>query len=131
MEVQPEVSTTNRQDRCGRWARSAVWLLVLPVLVGCQRAVVGNWHLAEAIPNRQVFCVDEASFRSDGTFSATTTIEGVTTQERGTYQFNGFMLKLRPQAGGQRAYPTTLKLGRLEIIDGSHKVILKKGKKGG
>lgn len=115
--------------RCG-----AVWPgalgLFLWLLTGCQGAVVGDWYLAEAIPNRQTFSIDHASFRANGTYVATTTIEGVTTADKGTYDFNGFKLRLRPDAGGQRAYTTSVQPGQLQLTSGNRKVILKKGKKG-
>lgn len=104
--------------------------LGLLLCTGCGRALVGNWRLVEAIPNRQVFSLDNVTFRPDGTFSATTTIEGLTTEESGRYEFNGFKLKLRPKAGGQRAYLTNLRLDELQIADGQRKVILKKLRKG-
>jgi len=102
------------------------WLL----LAGCQGALVGDWHLREAVPNRQVFSIDQATFRSDGTYSATTTLEGVTTHEEGTYEFDGFRLKLRPRAGGQRTYTASLKLDQLEIGDAKRHAVLAKGTKG-
>jgi len=101
------------------------------LLGGCRSALVGDWHLVEAVPSREVFSIDNASFRADGTFSATSTIEGLTANERGTYDFNGVKLKLRPQAGGQRTYSATLKLNRLELLDGKRRVVLAKGAKGG
>jgi hypothetical protein len=121
-------STTGRfaRDRCRLAA--AAWLL--PLLSGCGGAIVGDWYLVEANPNRQVFGIDNASFRSDGTFSAAMTIEGLTTEEKGTYDFNGFKLKLRPKAGGQRTYLANVQPGRLEIANGQRKVVLKKGRRG-
>jgi hypothetical protein len=105
--------------------------LLLPVLTGCGGAIVGHWYLAKATPNRDVFAIDDATFRGDGTFSATTTIDGRTADETGTYRFEGFALTLRPQGGGQRRYTTFLKLGTLEVKDGDRLVVLKKGRKGG
>ncbi len=110
---------------------AGVTCAALLLLGGCRGAIVGDWHLVEAVPNREVFSIDNASFRKDGTFSATTTIEGLTTSERGTFDFNGIKLKLRPQAGGQRTYSATLKLNRLELLDGKRRVVLQKGAKGG
>jgi len=104
---------------------------VLAMLVGCQGAIVGEWHLVEAKPNRHVFSIDEAHFRPDGTFSASTTLEGVTTSDTGTYEFNGFKLKLWPRAGGQRTYQVQIQPGRLEITSGKNKAVLEKGRKGG
>jgi hypothetical protein len=101
------------------------------MLAGCQGVIQGNWHMVEAIPNREVFSIDNVTFRPDGTYSATTTVEGMTTDEKGTYDFNGVKLKLRPQAGGQRTYPAMVKVDRLEITSGKRHVVLRKGAKGG
>lgn len=123
--------STTRHRTGSMWRASvAGGLLLVPLLFGCQGAVVGNWYLAEAIPNREVFSIDQASFRRDGTFTATTTIEGLTSDEQGTYSFNGWELKLRPKAGGQRTYPAMLQADKLVISNGQRKAILKKGKRG-
>jgi len=112
--------------------RRAIWVALPGVLLltGCQGAIQGDWYLAEATPNRQVFSIDKANFRADGTYSASTTIEGVTNNEKGTYEFSGFKLKLLPQAGGQRAYTASLQPGQLQLSTGDRRIVLKKGKKG-
>ncbi len=97
---------------------------------GCGGAIVGYWRLHDAKPNRQVFSLDHANFRSDGTFAVTTTIEGMTQRESGTYKFIGYKLKLHPEGGGQRAYTSKLRGGRLELRDGDNVVVLKKSTKG-
>jgi len=102
---------------------------VLLLATGCGLSVAGHWRLVKAIPSKEVFAIDDAHFARDGNFTATVTIEGRTAREKGTYQFNGFKLTLRPQAGGQRRYDAVERLGRLEVIDGERKVILKKTKK--
>lgn len=107
-----------------------MWLILLPMLGGCGGAIVGDWHLLQATPNRETFSIDDATFRRDGTFTAATTIDGVTTRDSGRYEFVGYRLTLRLDAGGQRSYPTTLRLGRLEISDRNRKAVLKKGRKG-
>ncbi len=122
------MGTSRYAGRTSGWVVAV--FLVLPLAGGCSGALVGDWHLVEAIPNREVFSLDHATFRRDGTFSATTTIEGLTTAEQGQYDFNGFKLKLRPRAGGQRAYLASVRMGRLELADGSRKVVLQKGKRG-
>jgi hypothetical protein len=114
--------------RCYRWRQFLLsWLLGGAALVGgCGRAIVGSWRAAEATPSRLVFCIDEASFGRDGTYTATTTIEGKTLQERGRYSFNGYKLVLQPREGGRRQYNAVLKLNRLEITDRDRKVVLRK-----
>jgi hypothetical protein len=102
----------------------------LPVLIGCQGAIHGEWYLVTAKPNRQMFSIDHAAFRPDGTYTATTTIEGVTNQESGTYDFNGFQLKLRPHAGGQRSYTVQMQPNTMQVGDAQRNATLRKGKRG-
>lgn len=93
---------------------------------GCGRAIAGSWKVVEAVPSRLVFCIDEARFERDGTYTATTTIEGKTLRERGRYSFNGYKLILQPREGGRRQYTALVKLNRLEVADRDRKVVLTK-----
>lgn len=105
----------------------AITALILAPLTGCGGAIIGNWNMVRANPNKEIFAVDDANFGRDGAYSATTTIEGKTTQEVGGYSFNGFKLYLRPQAGGQREYSASVLFGDLRISDGKERsVILRK-----
>ncbi len=101
--------------------------LTLFVLTGCQGALVGDWHMVEAAQPRQVFTIDHASFRNDGSYTATTIVEGVTHNDTGTYEFTGFKLRLRPQGGGQRTYTAALGPRRLNLADGKRRVVLERG----
>lgn len=100
--------------------------VLLVALSGCGGALVGHWRAIEVVPNREVFCFDDATFNRDGTFTATTTNEGKTTTESGRYRFNGFKLTLHPQAGGRRTFNALLQFGRLELIENERKVVLRK-----
>ncbi|MGE0480813.1 MAG: hypothetical protein AB7Q17_10125 [Phycisphaerae bacterium] len=94
----------------------SIWVGLLALtLAGCRGAVVGKWSLERARPNREVFAIDAAEFRSDGSYQATTTIEGRTQHEHGAFRFNGFTLTLRPEGGGQRAYEATVGPRRMEL----------------
>lgn len=108
----------------------AALLLALPLLAGCHNVIVGDWYLEKAVPSRDVFSVDNATFRGDGTFRATTTIEGLTVSEEGTYKFIGYRLTLRPNAGGQRAYTAMLRGNQLELRSEKRSAFLRKGKRG-
>ena len=108
----------------------AVLAPIILLLVGCQGAIRGEWYLVEAKPNRQTFSMDQATFRPDGTYSATMTIEGVTTAEKGSYDFDGFKLQLRPQAGGQRTYQVQMQLDQMRVGDSKRNALLQKGKRG-
>jgi len=103
--------------------------LGLLLLAGCQGAVIGDWYLVQAKPNKHTFSIDNATFRRDATYAATVTIEGVTNQEKGTYDFDGMKLRMRPQGGGQRSYTVQLLPGQLQVGDGQRHVLLQKGKR--
>lgn len=123
-----------RKTVSGYWTAKRVVcgavLMLAIALTGCGGAVVGRWQMVEAIPNREVFSISKAHFQKGGTFTATTTIEGLTADLVGKYTFNGFRLKLYPEAGGHREYMATVKPGRLDIRDGDRKVIMRKVGKG-
>jgi len=113
-------------------ARAALRVLALAVLIlplGCGGLIVGRWRPVQAVPNRDVFYLDDAEFRSNGTFSGTLTLDGRTVRTSGRYAFNGFKLRLRPEAGGQHAFGALLRLGRLELTDRDRKVVLERTKK--
>jgi hypothetical protein len=99
----------------------------LTLLSGCSGTLVGHWHMTEAIPNRDFFCIDDVTFSRDGTYTATTTLKGKTMEESGQYNFNGVQLSFQPDAGGRRQYDALLKFNELEIMDAKQRVILRKG----
>ena len=103
-------------------------LPLLALLTGCGGSIAGHWHMVDAVPNKEVFSIDDATFARDGNYTATTTLEGKTTKETGTYRFSGFKIIFQPQAGGRRAYNATRKLGggRLVIFDTDRRVVLEK-----
>ena len=119
------MDAARRMSCCYWWVPA---LVGLSLLSGCGRAIVGDWRMVSATPNREVFGIDHATFGRDGTFSATMTVEGLTADRTGRYEFNGFKLKLRPQGGGQRAYLAHVGASKLEITDGDRHVVLKRYK---
>jgi hypothetical protein len=106
----------------------AVLSLCLLAQTGCSRSVVGHWKMKSVSPNREMFCMDNVEFRRDGSYAARCTIDGRTRDEEGQYIFNGYKLKLRPRAGGQRSFSAALRIGTLEVTDGDRRVVLKKVK---
>ena len=69
--------------------------------------------MINAVPNKEVFSVDgQPPSRVTANYTATTTLEGKTTTESGTYRFNGFKIIFQPQAGGDAGpYNAIRKLG--------------------
>ncbi len=106
-----------------RWA--ALGALVCAI-TGCSGAVVGRWRLVEVAPSRELFAIERAEFRRDGSFTASSTIDGKKLEEGGRYEFTGFKLILRPSAGGVRKFDALLRLNRLEVTQGKRKVVLQR-----
>jgi hypothetical protein len=98
------------------------------LLGGCRASLSGDWRLDQATPSRDEFCLEDVRFERDGSFAATTTIDGRTAREKGDFAFTGFQLTLRPAAGGERRYDAQLKFNRLEIRRGRNLVVLVRGK---
>jgi len=114
-----------------RTVSGALISTVLGPIGGCGGVLAGHWRIEKAVPHREVFCIDNADFRSDGSYAADVTLDGKSSRQEGAYEFNGFQLTLRPRAGGQRRYNATLKMNTLEVIDGERHVVLIKSKKPG
>lgn len=114
--------------RIALFLRSALCVLTFPLLLaGCRTAVTGDWYLEKAIPARQIFSMDDASFKKDGTFTAAVTLDGRTLKESGRYEFNGFKLTLLPKDGGQQAFDANMKLNaRMELTDKDRHCVLAK-----
>lgn len=114
--------------RGGASARATlVWLLsllVVTLLPGCGGALAGDWKMIKCVPNRELFAIDSASFRRDGSYSANLTLEGKQADSSGTYSFNGSKITLRPAGGGQHAWSAFLRLNQLEITSGKRQVTL-------
>ena len=115
---------------CSGIGLGAAGLGLIVLLAGCQGMVIGDWYLVTAKPNKQTFSIDNATFRRDATYAATVTIEGVTNNEKGTYDVDGMKLRMRPQGGGQRSYTVQFLPGQLQLGDNHRHVLLQKGKRG-
>lgn len=113
--MRTHVPQTPANVRNPAWRRAALALLgLLIALSGCG-SLHGRWKLTDVKPNREVFAIDDAVFARDGSYAAKTTFEGRTAAEKGAFQFNGFKLRLRPQAGGLRTYNAVLFGDKLEL----------------
>lgn len=113
--------------RSARNASSALLCaLIASGLVGCSGAVAGDWKMVKCVPNREVFAIEQAQFKRDGSYSARITIEGKQADTTGAYNFNGSKLTLRPSGGGQYSWNAFLRFNRLEITSGKRQVILER-----
>ncbi len=76
------------------WIARALMLLVAPVLiVGCGGALVGSWK-ASAPAKGADFHIKSVQFKNDGTYTASAQKAGKAMRLGGSYEFNGFQLKL-------------------------------------
>ncbi len=107
-------------------AAAATLVALAIALTGCSGALAGNWKMVKCVPNREVFAIEQASFKRDGTYAARLTLEGQQSDSSGTYSFSGSKLTLRPSGGGQFSWSAFLRLHRLEITNGKRQVILEK-----
>lgn len=104
---------------------TASLLLLWTCATGCRGSIVGDWRLEKALPGRQVFSVDDAHFKGDGTFSAVVTRDGRTLTQTGKFDFSGFKLTLLPKEGGQQAFDAVMNLDRsLELSDKDRHCVL-------
>jgi hypothetical protein len=107
-------------------ARAFSILMALCVLTGCTGSLAGDWKMTTAKPNRETIAIDNVQLARDGSYSATFTLDGRTSAEKGVFEFNGFKLTFRPSAGGSRTYNAVRKMNDLELRDGDKLVILRK-----
>jgi hypothetical protein len=93
-------------------------------VVGCNSALVGSWDNASK-PEGQPFYLHNATFKSDGTYTASAKRGEENVRLAGTYEFDGFNLKLKQPGKPERIYGTTNVMGqKLELSDGKTKQTL-------
>lgn len=109
-----------------RLARTLAAITLLAALSGCTGSLAGDWKMISSKPNRETIAIDNVQFVRDGSYSATFTLDGRTSNEKGVFDFNGFKLTFRPSAGGSRTFNAVRKVNDLELRDGDKLVILHK-----
>ena len=104
----------------------AVMAGLTAALLGCSSALVGTWENASR-PEGQPFYLHNATFKNDGTYTATAKQGEENVRLAGTYEFDGFHLKLKQPGKPERKYNATNVMGKkLEISDGKNKQTLNK-----
>ena len=95
------------------WAWRMNWTIVLALaLAGCNSVLHGTWK-TEPVPQDAPFYIIEAQFKEDDTFKATARKGEDLINLRGTYDFDGFRLKLkRPGKTPDRVYGATCIFGK-------------------
>ena len=95
-------------------------------VVGCNSALVGSWENATK-PEGQSSYLHNATFKSDGTYTAAAKQGEENVRLAGTYEFDGFNLKLKQPGKPERKYSATCVMGKtLQLCEGQSKQTLKK-----
>ncbi|MBN2559947.1 MAG: hypothetical protein JXQ75_03340 [Phycisphaerae bacterium] len=103
--------------------KAVLTLTVALVLTGCNQALVGTWK-SDPTPKDDLI---QAEFKEDGTFNATANKDGEVVKLGGTYDFNGFSLKLKAPHKPDREYGATLLFGKtLDLTHEDSKLTMKK-----
>jgi outer membrane lipopolysaccharide assembly protein LptE/RlpB len=108
--------------------RLASLLLVLAAgsLAGCGSALVGTWK-SDPMPKDDKFAIQQVTFKSDNTYTASAKEGDQNVRLAGTYEFNGFNLKLKTPAKPERTYGAMVVMGRtLELKRDGQKITMKK-----
>ncbi len=95
---------------------------------GCSSSLVGTWENPEPKADAGDFVINNATFKDDGTYVASARKGDETIRLAGTYEFDGFHLKLKTPGKPQRNYNATyMMMGpTLDLRDGDMKQSLKK-----
>lgn len=97
------------------------------VAVGCSSTLVGTWENTGKADDAK-FVITNATFNDNGTYVASAKQGEENVRLAGTYEFDGFNLKLKNPGKPERKYGATyMMMGQtLEIRDGKDKQMLKK-----
>ena len=95
-----------------RFATLILASLAVVALVGCNDVLKGSWTTKEVKPpeNAKHFTIGRITFeKADGhyMYSSTASYGGNEEASKGTYNFDGFKLKLMTDTGKERVYPAT------------------------
>lgn len=97
------------------------------LVTGCSNSLVGTWENSGKTEG-QKFTIVNATFKDNGTYVASAKEGDESVRLAGTYEFDGFNLKLKAPGKPERKYGATyVMMGpSLEIRDGADKQVLKK-----
>jgi len=96
-------------------------------VVGCSSALVGSWENTTK-PEGQAFYLHNATFKDDGTYTASAKQGEENIRLAGTYEFDCFNLKLKTPGKPERKYGATYMMmaKTLQLREGQNKQTLKK-----
>ncbi len=116
----------NRRARILRAGRFLA-LAFLVAATGCSSSLVGAWENTSE-QKGESFYITNATFKDNGDYVATAKQGGEDVRLAGTYEFDGFKLKLKTAGKPERTYGATfIMMGpSLELRNGDQKQTLKK-----
>lgn len=116
----------NAKRLTSRWSMAAVMGLAAWA-AGCSNALVGSWENTTK-PEGQAFYLHNATFKDDGTYTASAKQGEENVRLAGTYEFDGFNLKLKTPGKPERKYGASyMMVGQtLQLKEGESKQTLKK-----
>lgn len=103
----------------------AIVVVVVAMAAGCNGALVGSWK-ADPEPKDMPAYIGSASFKNDNTYTVVEKKGEAVEKFAGTYEFNGFSLKLKSPGKPDRVYKAMNVFGKLELTVGDKKQTLKK-----
>jgi hypothetical protein len=96
-------------------AKLATASIALMLLVGCNSMLVGTWTTEKVDPADATYKIAKVVFNNDNTFESTSEYaEGNAETATGTYNWNGFQLKLT-SGDTEHVYDAQLWLGKLIV----------------
>ena len=108
--------------------RLTIVILVLGIgaVAGCNAALVGSWR-TDPVPQGEKFYITTVTFKDDNTYTAAAKEGDQNVRLAGTYEFDGFHLKLKTPGKPDRSYGATVYMNRtLKLSAGDKNVTMKK-----
>jgi hypothetical protein len=101
-------------------------LLSIAAAAGCNSALVGTWK-GEPAAKDEPFAIQTVTFKDDNTYTGAAKERDQPVRLAGTYEFNGFNLKLKTPGKPDRTYGAMVVMGKtLELKSGDKKVKMTK-----
>ena len=110
-----------------RWTVSVILVGLAAWVTGCSNTLVGSWENTSK-PEGQAFYLHNATFKDDGTYTASAKQGEENVRLAGTYEFDGFNLKLKTPGKPERKYGATYMMAgpKLQLSQDGNKQTLKK-----
>ncbi len=93
------------------WTAALIFTFACAIMAtGCNQALHGTWKY-EGEPEKEAFVITTATFKDDNTCTAIARKGDDLQKLAGTYEFNGFHLKIKQPGKPDRDYDATIWMG--------------------